>query len=483
MNPNDSILHLELEECLRFEESLADTQQAVLGRVDSVRENVTESAVSVLRQFAMAWFLVSRRSRVRLGTLLLTFAALGASAATPKRVLILDSFGRDVAPFSIGVSAFRTTLARELDQPVDIYEVPLDMARFPNPGFEKPLADFLEQRFAGSPVDLVVPVGAPAVSFAAQHRERLFAETPILFMGADPRRVPPDALKTDATLVTVRADLPGVIEDILQLQPATTNIVFVCGVSPLEKFWAGEFRREWQTFTNRLGFSWLDNLSLQQMQERVHQLPPRSFIVINLLLMDADRVPYDGYEAFEAIHRAANAPVFGCFTSQLGRGAIGGRLYQDVKVGMLAAQAAIRILRGERAADIPPEIIGPSPPTYDWRELTRWGISLDRLPPGSVIEFREPTFWEQYRWHIIGVVVFCCLQTALIVGLLVSRAKRREDQAMATLIADLSSCSSTFPPTRWIPRFRPRSAGSAMPWAWMWRRCGSGGPTIRGCSP
>ena len=256
-----------------------------------------------------------------------------------------------------------------------------------------------------------------------------------------------------------------------------------CGVSPREKFWAGEFRREWQTFTNRLGFSWLDNLSLQQMQERVHQLPPRSFIVINLLLMDADRVPYDGYEAFEAIHRAANAPVFGCFTSQLGRGAIGGRLYQDVKVGMLAAQAAIRILRGERAADIPPEIIGPSPPTYDWRELTRWGISLDRLPPGSVIEFREPTFWEQYRWHIIGVVVFCCLQTALIVGLLVSRAKRREDQAMATLIADLSSCSSTFPPTRWIPRFRPRSAGSAMPWAWMWRRCGSGGPTIRGCSP
>ena len=209
MNPNDSILHLELEECLRFEESLADTQQAVLGRVDSVRENVTESAVSVLRQFAMAWFLVSRRSRVRLGTLLLTFAALGASAATPKRVLILDSFGRDVAPFSIGVSAFRTTLARELDQPVDIYEVPLDMARFPNPGFEKPLADFLEQRFAGSPVDLVVPVGAPAVSFAAQHRERLFAETPILFMGADPRRVPPDALKTDATLVTVRADQIG----------------------------------------------------------------------------------------------------------------------------------------------------------------------------------------------------------------------------------------------------------------------------------
>jgi len=201
--------------------------------------------------------------------MLLTLAALGASAATPKRVLILDSFGRDVAPFSIGVSAFRSTLARELGEPVDIYEAPLDMARFAGPGFEEPLVDFLEHRFAGSPVDLVVPVGAPAVRFAAQYRERLFAGTPILFVGAEPRTLPPDALETNATLVTEKDDLPGMIRDILQLRPDTTNIVVVAGVSPLEKFWVAECRREWQAFTNRVGFSWLDNLSLPQIQERV----------------------------------------------------------------------------------------------------------------------------------------------------------------------------------------------------------------------
>ncbi len=156
------------------------------------------------------------------------------------------------------------------------------------------MVDFLERRLADSPVDLVVPVGAPAVRFAAQHRKRLSAETPVVFVGAEPRTVPSEALKTNATLVTLKADVPGIIEDILQLQPDTTNVVVVFGVSPLEKFWLGEFRREWQPFTNRLGFSWLDTLSLQQMRERVHQLPPRSFIVIPMLLMDADRVPYDG---------------------------------------------------------------------------------------------------------------------------------------------------------------------------------------------
>jgi hypothetical protein len=51
--------------------------------------------------------------------LLLTAATPRAAAANPKRVLILDSFGRDVSPFVAAVSALRTTLAQELGDPVD----------------------------------------------------------------------------------------------------------------------------------------------------------------------------------------------------------------------------------------------------------------------------------------------------------------------------------------------------------------------------
>jgi two-component system, LuxR family, sensor kinase FixL len=56
------------------------------------------------------------------GISLFTMNALGATNSSPKRVLILDSFGRDVAPFNAAASAFRTTLARELGEPVDFYQ-------------------------------------------------------------------------------------------------------------------------------------------------------------------------------------------------------------------------------------------------------------------------------------------------------------------------------------------------------------------------
>ena len=126
---------------------------------------------------------IKRWSGASVGLLALTLAALCASAASPKRVLILDPFGRNVAPFTTAVSSFRTTLARELGEPVDIYEIPLELARFAGPEGERQLVTFLEGRLKEQPVDLVVPVGTAGMQFAARHRDRLFPNTPVLVLG------------------------------------------------------------------------------------------------------------------------------------------------------------------------------------------------------------------------------------------------------------------------------------------------------------
>ena len=56
------------------------------------------------------------------GISLFTLNALGAANIPAERTLILDSFGRDVAPFNAAASALRTTLAQELGEPVDFYQ-------------------------------------------------------------------------------------------------------------------------------------------------------------------------------------------------------------------------------------------------------------------------------------------------------------------------------------------------------------------------
>jgi PAS domain S-box-containing protein len=62
---------------------------------------------------------------------------------------------------------------------------------------------------------------------------------------------------------------------------------------------------------------------------------------------------------------------------------------------------------------------------FDWRQLKRWGIDEGGLPPGSIVRYRDPSFWDLYRWHVIGIISFCALQLVLNTALLVRSARRR----------------------------------------------------------
>lgn len=60
--------------------------------------------------------------------------------------------------------------------------------------------------------------------FAANHRGRLFPETPILLTGAEPRMIPPGFLRKNVTLVTQPIDLRGMIGQILAMKPETQRM-------------------------------------------------------------------------------------------------------------------------------------------------------------------------------------------------------------------------------------------------------------------
>ena len=90
--------------------------------------------------------------------------------------------------------------------------------------------------------------------------------------------------------------------------------------------------------------------------------------------------------------------MYGLFESEFGSGITGGRLYRNVEVGERSARTAVRILQGEKAESMPPELLEPSVPQYDGRELKRWGISEANLPAGSRVEFRQPGFLGTISW-------------------------------------------------------------------------------------
>jgi PAS domain S-box-containing protein len=354
-----------------------------------------------------------------------------ASAAEPKRVLIVNSFGSTAPPFSFQSTAFKSALVAKMGEPVDLDEVSLDMARY-DADMEDAIVDYLQKRQTKLRADLVVPIGAPAASFAAKYRDRLFQETPILYAAADRRLLPPNALEKNAAYVGQVLDIPGLFEDMLQVAPATKNIEIIVGATPLEHLWEEAFKKAAEPLAGRIKFTYYSDLSFEQMLERVSTLPPDSYILFLLLLRDAQGVTVSADEALQRLHQVARAPINSLFAQQLGTGIVGGRLLQSDRLGMVAADVAVRILHGEPASSFPPTVIEHLSPHYDWRELQRWKINEKLLPPGSTVLFREPTVWQRYQGWIIGGVSILALQALLIFGLVANVIRRR--QAEGSLI-------------------------------------------------
>jgi len=363
--------------------------------------------------------------RLLLAAILILMASNEALASESKQVLLLHSFGKEFKPWSEYATTIREELKRQSPWPIDITEQSLVSARSSDEDPETPFVEYLRALFAQRPLDLIVSVGAPAAGFVQRHRKDLFPTTPMVFTAVDQRRINFSELTANDAVVAVRIDYLAAFKNILQVLPKTKHVAVVVGASPIEQFWRHEIAREVKPLEDRIELIWYDTLPFEDILKHASSLPPNSAIFWELMSVDAAGVVHEGNAALARLHAVANAPIFSYDESFFGKEIVGGPLLSVLEGSRTTAATAVRILGGERAGQIKVSPIGFAAPKFDWRQLQRWGISENRLPPGSTVLFREPTAWERYRWQILLTVTVLLLQTALIVGLLSERRRRR----------------------------------------------------------
>jgi PAS domain S-box-containing protein len=349
----------------------------------------------------------------------------GPRSEPPRHVLLLHSYEREFAPFGRIAEILQKELTRQSPQQINFFDVSLQPARSSqNPG-DAPTVEYMRSTFAGQRLDLIVAIGAPAVRFGARHGADLFPDTPLLLAGVDEKALSRDVLPPNAAAVIVANDAVRVIDTALALLPKTTSVYVVIGASALEDFWRAELSREFQPFRDRVTFRWFNHLSFGQMLKTSSTLPPNSIIFYTILALDAKGAPPLEERALGELRAAANVPIFGFHSGQLGHGIVGGPLMPIEEVGTTSTTVALRLLEGDSPASITTPLQRMATPTFDWRELRRWNIPESRLPAGSIVVFRQPSIWQQYRGPIIVGTSVALFETALVVALLTIQVKRR----------------------------------------------------------
>jgi PAS domain S-box-containing protein len=347
-----------------------------------------------------------------------------------KRVLIISTGSRLAPGFIIVDQQLLQALGQLPSMRVEIYAENLDIVGFPAQRYQEIFSEYLSAKYAEYPPDLIILVFVGNLAIPGKLLPELFPATPIIVAGLTEEELRSDQFGRLVSGVAQRVDARANLELILRLQPDVRRVIVVGGTAEIDRHLLQRVKQAAAFFHGRIELEFWDGLPLAQLREAVTALPPQTAILFARMFRDAAGQAVISSRVGRSIAEWANVPVYVMTDASLGTGAVGGSIASIEGFGRRAGELARLVLTGGDVKSLPFEIRSDSVPTFDWRALQRWGIAESRLPPGSVIRFRAPSVWREYRWYIIGALILILLQSAMIVDLFVQRRRLHRVQSV-----------------------------------------------------
>lgn len=341
--------------------------------------------------------------------------------------------------------AVRNSLSGASGSGVEMYAEYLDANRFADETHYKLFLAYLREKYDERPPNVVVMVLSHGFDLAGVRPDELLPGVPAVFIAVNGSDLP-QSFGTNVTGIVARPDFPGTLNTLFSLQPETDRVVVVGGVASMDRMALGRAESALRKSTNRVRLEFWTNHTMAELRSKAAMLPERTAVLYTGLFRDAIGHAYFPAQAVELLAQTCSVPIYVYLDSQLGSGAVGGSLVRYDNLGKWAGETVRRILEGESPAGQRITELTTGTPMFDSRALKKWGISEKRLPPGSILTFQQPSFWELYKGRLLGIAGLCVVQTALIVSLLLNRGRRkrseqalRESEARLSLAADSAS--------------------------------------------
>ena len=304
----------------------------------------------------------------------------------------------------------------------------LDAKRRPELGHADAFLEILEHKYRAHPPDVLVISDDPAFELLWNHRQRLFPDVPIVFMGLNDVR---DELRSidGVTGIFEIHETERTIDLSLSLTGANGIIVINdtsetgrANEATLTKLMKARPDIQW-VVERDLSVADIDRLTKYPADwPIVPMLPLREFGPAGPMLSQARSV--------QLLRASLAQPLFYDGEWLMGRGLVGGYMLDGKAHAKVAGELTAAILAGAA-----PEALAIRNETahawiFDGRELDRFGWKRAQLPAAAEIRFIPPTYLERHS-EFIGpaAVVFC--MAALVIVLLAATVRRQRQAELA----------------------------------------------------
>lgn len=342
-----------------------------------------------------------------------------AQSIDPKRVLIVSQEDLTWPAYRLIDENARTALRAGLPEGILIFSEHLDRVHFPDAQFQKQQAAWIQRKYADAKIDLVIAV--------ADVPTDIFPGVPVLHVGTDPlkKRPSPSTSTKDVTTIWIELDARKTLEAARRLQPQARQVVVIGSSSTTGQNLFDQVRDQIGSELDHLPVTYLTNLTLQEIYEKVATLGSESMVLYVSFARDAAGRQFISTEVMSKLNAVSKAPVYVVLETNVGLGAVGGYVTSFAELGKQAGEMGLQLLAGKH----PEDAVARSEYVFDWRQLQRWKISESVLPAGSVVLFRQRSVWETYKWYVLVAILLCLLETLLLLSLLRQRGEKRKVEA------------------------------------------------------
>ena len=343
----------------------------------------------------------------------------------PRRILMLHAFNYTFpATTTIGEAA-RKRLIERSGKKFEIDTEFLDLARTVEPEHEVRIAEFLKQKYARAPPDVVMTLGSAALPFLLKHRGAIAPGVPVVFTSISQRGYAEVSAPADVTGIITVFDLHRTLDLAERLQPDAQKLFIIAGNGVTDRRWQSVARETVGSRNRKFETTYLFDLPYQTLVAELQRVPRDAIVVVLTVFADTAGNKFIPADTAAELSALSPAPVYAPYDTFIGRGIVGGYVETFKSVGAAAADMILEMFGKDRAEPPPPRTNPLQGYRVDFRAMQRWGLSESNLPPGTVVLNKQPSIWDQHRGLVLATLAVFFLQTTF-AGLLLIQSRRKQ---------------------------------------------------------
>ncbi|WP_412471852.1 ABC transporter substrate binding protein [Halobacteriovorax sp. RT-1-4] len=350
----------------------------------------------------------------RLIIFLLILTSSFTRAAESYDILMLHSYEKGNVWTEELDNSFRYNLHRKNKYRINFYTEYMDSKRFFGREYDEVLAKLYATKFSSHKIDLIVTTDDYAFDFAIKYRNEIFNDAPIIFSGVNGYdKFKRDLYRTEKnfTGVVETFDVIPTVKSALLINPKATKIYVInTQFTPTGRYLKKQFESSFEKMNLKQKIIYIENYNMEEIYEMAKHFEDDSIVLFGVYARDRDGKYFELDENIKNLSKFSAQPIYGFNKVFLNKGIVGGNVSDGTIYGREIARMANEYLSGEKKiSEIPLIVDSINDLVFDYDQLKRYNIDVEKLPKRSKIISYSSSFFQFYHEYKSELlVVFAC---------------------------------------------------------------------------